>query len=114
MAAHLQGTRIAGRAGAFAGYVIAAAAILATALFRTLLAVVLGRTSLFAPVARIALGALALPRERFAGGVVQAVALQLAVDAVETGRAIYRRVYDLPFLLNAYTWWSYYIYIYIC
>lgn len=82
---------------------IAAAAVLAPTQLRTLLAVALGRTGLRAPVSRVPLGALALSRERLAGGVVQAVALQLAVDAVEAGRAIYRRVYGLPFTFNVYT-----------
>lgn len=85
---HLQGTRKAGRARTPAGDMITAAAVLTATRLRTLLAVRLGRTDLGASLARIALGALALARKGLAGGIVQTIALQLAVDAVQARRTI--------------------------
>lgn len=89
---HLQGTCVAGRAGALAGDVVTAAAVLTATRLFTLLTIAVGRTDLGTSLARIALGALALAAERLAGRVIQAIALQLAVDAIETRRAICRRV----------------------
>lgn len=71
---------------------ITTAAILTATNLRTLLTITLGRTDLGTSLPRISLGALALPAEGFTGRVIQAVALQLAVDAIETRRAICRRV----------------------
>lgn len=89
---HLQGTRVAGRTAAFAGDMVTTPAVLTATNLCTLLTITLGRTDLGTFLARIALGALALAAEGFAGRVIQAIALQLAVDAIETRRAICRRV----------------------
>lgn len=91
-ATHLQGTRVAGRTGALAGDVVTAAAVLTATNLCTLLTITLGRTDLGASLARVSLGALAFTAERFAGCVIQTIALQLTADAVKTRRAICRRV----------------------
>jgi len=72
--------------------VITAAAILTATLLRTLLTIAAVGTMLLASDASVTLGALTVAAKRLTGGAIEAIALQLTVDAIETGRAICQRV----------------------